>query len=207
MYQIPVKQASWKFIAVVVFLLLIMESLLWYIFIYEVERHSYSFSYSVYIEKAGEGNFTIIVPFPHFEENDSDWQNTIFDNLLASNNMDLDLVETEHGLGLRIQSNESCNLVIDLNANTPTDSLTMGNRTEDESRTSFWIYSCFYNGTVLTVQVQMDNQDIVSTKRPGRLSAWASGGGPFIEIGHYDPVEVQDGWHQYLGYDGHLIIN
>ncbi len=73
-------------------------------------QSKYEFSYTVKIFNAGEEVYTIIVPLPIFSQNES----ASYDEIVKcfqkeSNSIEVKVVDTEHGKGLEIKSNDESN--------------------------------------------------------------------------------------------------
>ena len=95
------------------------------------ENITYSFYYDVEIQCSNPVNSTVIVPYPAFYDNYNDWRNILLNQSIVDGQMDLSIVNTEYGRGLKIQSihNEShgfSKLELSLNIEVPAQMLTMG---------------------------------------------------------------------------------
>lgn len=206
MSEIQKNEIAWRKLVGAVVLAVLVGLPLFYIFGYEWKDHSYRFNYSIDIEKSGSGNFTMIVPFPAFNQGDSHWNERILEQLRTQSGPELDLVETENGLGLEIRSTESCEMMVDYEIDVPASFLTLDNDTSEALWRFYWVFAHFQDGTDLEVDVVMENIHSYSWKRAGDIGSWGGGGGPCIWL-DIEPGDVLQGWNQYEGVNTSLEIN
>jgi len=191
-----------KYLLIIVVVISIIISL-FYLQTYEKTTHN--FSYSVAIDKIGSGNYTVIVPFPTFNNDEQYWTQVIMDNMTINGSTEMDLIETINGYGLQISSNDSCRLSTYLRISVPALSLTMKNSTNNETyNPSFWIYGQ-QNNCNISISVRMFEESCTTTMQ--NLRPWSSGGGPYVFIPWNDRVDIIPGWNQYEAEESYMCIN
>ena len=188
------KKPLMKIIVSIIIVLVILAGFVFYI---NYESYSYKFRYFVEITMDGTGSYSVIVPFPDFDENQPYWSDVILNNLTSDSTAIYGTVITEYGVGLAIHSNESCVLSMFSNNDIPFMDLTMKNNSGYPS--DYRIYANTTSANI-TARVSMSKYTYVHFFAGFRLHTEM--GGPSM---HISKVTLNDGWHLYEGYDSYIL--
>jgi hypothetical protein len=164
-----------------------------------------SFLYEVKINPDENIEYTIIVPFPNMTENADYWQQYIFDRLINSESVDLELVETDHGLGLQIIFNRPIVLEFSKKISIPVNGVTMeeSNETYNDGTYNYWIYGNYSQNTSSNLHAELTMRSYIKNEK---IFGYRSGSGisVYIYLLEINP-SINGGWGKYEGIREHPV--
>jgi len=189
---------NWKMILASIIIIFIVFSL--FGFFWRSERVEYSFDYVVDIQYENVGESTLYVPFPMDDINYSD---DFFKNLTSSSQgIDWAIEDTEHGVALKLNGNNSTTITSSGQMRTSADYLSMCNNTESALHGDFWVYKTGNSNVSVCISFSVITRYIESNAFG--IQTWTHGGGPTTII---TTIQLEDGWQLVEGDGGIIIYN
>lgn len=192
-----------KRLAVIIIAIVVILPSVLFISFYRFESHSFEYEIRIGTDEAAE--YRVIVPFPEFSDKNEYWQEYVFDRLDNTGKADVELVETEHGLGLRVIYNQSIEIKFQQKKDLPALGVTMEephNDTHDLDEYYYWVYGNYSQNTTSNLFAHISLKSIT---RDGSLFGYRSGYGLDIWMSSWKTSPSVDvGWDKYLGYRSYL---
>jgi hypothetical protein len=164
-----------------------------------VER-SQSYEYKMHVIPDGNGNYTLYVPIIINE--DESVSELTEDMHITKGDATYEIIDTEHGLALKIEGNEEVIIESSTKEQIPFPYLSMLNETIDRSETTggvdFWVFYDKSNGSGnITLSVQLSTQSERDWYNGLGMRKWSSGTAREEKI---NEITLTQGWQKVPGY-------